>query len=156
MKELSTDIIQLFEKQGFGIISTLDKAGRIHCSVKGIVGIEKDGKVYVMDLYKETTFKNIQRNPIVSITAVDDNEFIGFTLKGKAKIVEREKIEDRIIKEWEDQVIQRISKRVIKNIRRARKHLSVPEALFPLPQYLIEVDVEDIVDLTPSSLKLET
>ena len=155
MRELSTDIIQLFEKQGFGIISTLDKDGNIHCSVKGIVGIGKDGKVYVMDLYKETTFKNIQRNPTMSITAVDDDEFIGFTLKGKAKIVEREKIEERIIKAWEDQIIQRISKRVIENIRKAKKDISVPEALFPLPQYLIEVDVEDIVDLTPAALKPE-
>jgi len=40
MVELPSEIIEFFHKQGFVIVSTLDSQGKIHCSAKGIVGIE--------------------------------------------------------------------------------------------------------------------
>lgn len=153
MQTLSDDLVNFLERQGFSIVSTLDADGKIHCAAKGIVGIEKNGKVFLIDLYKAETFKNLQRNPTISITSVDEHLFMGYTLKGKAKIVERDKIKSHIIKAWEERVIKRISKRVIKSIKDYRKSGHHPEAKFPHPEYLIEVDVEDVVDLTPSRLK---
>jgi hypothetical protein len=107
----------------------------------------------LIDLYRANTYRNLQERPTISITAVDEHLFIGYNLKGKAKIVEREKIKKHIIKKWEEHLIKRISKRLIKNIKEDRRSSHHPEARFPLPQYLIEVDVEDIVDLTPHHLK---
>ncbi len=153
MKVLTDDVVNFLEKQGFSIVSTLDAKGKIHCAAKGIVGIEKQGKVFLIDLYKAETFRNLQRNPIVSITSIDEHMFMGYTLKGKAKIVERSKIKAHIIKAWEERVIQRISKRVIKSIKDYRKSGHHPEAKFPHPEYLIEMSVEDVVDLTPAHLK---
>ena len=153
MKTLSDDIVNFLERQGFSIVSTLDANGRIHCSAKGIVGIEKKGKVFLIDLYKAETFKNLQRNPTISITSIDEHLFMGYTLKGTAKIVDRDRIKSHIIKAWEERVIQRISKRVIKSIKDYKKSGHHPEAKFPYPEYLIEVDVEDVVDLTPAHLK---
>ncbi|MFA5008082.1 MAG: pyridoxamine 5'-phosphate oxidase family protein [Candidatus Omnitrophota bacterium] len=153
MKILSDDVINFLERQSFGIVSTLDADGKIHCAAKGIVGIEKKGKVFLVDLYKAETFKNLQRNPTISITFIDEHMFIGYTLKGRAKIVERNKIKNHIIKTWEERVIQRISKRVIKSIKDYKKSGHHPEAKFPHPEYLIEVDVENIVDLAPAQLK---
>ena len=153
MKILSDDIINFFEKQGFSIVSTLDADGKIHCAAKGIVGIEKQGKVFLIDLYKAETFKNLQRNPTVSITSVDEHLFMGYTLKGTAKIVDRDRIKSHIIKAWEERVIQIISKRVVKSIKDYKKSGHHPEAKFPHPEYLIEMDVKDVVDLTPAHLK---
>lgn len=153
MQILSDDIVNFLERQGFSIVSTLDADGRIHCAAKGIVGIDKKGKVFLIDLYKAETFKNLQRNPTISITSIDEHLFMGYTLKGKAKIVDRSKIKSHIIKAWEERVIARISKRVIKSIKDYRKSGHHPEAKFPHPEYLIEIDVESIVDLTPSHLK---
>lgn len=151
--KLSQDIMSFFQEQGFVIISTLDSKGNIHCSAKGIAGIEQGGKVYLIDLYKANTFNNLQKNSTASIIAVDEHQFIGYTLKGKAKIVERAKIEKHIMKSWEDKVIQRISKRVITDVKADRKIDHHPEAKFPHPQYLIEVDVEEVIDLAPGHLK---
>jgi uncharacterized pyridoxamine 5'-phosphate oxidase family protein len=151
--EISREIVNFLEKQGFVIVSTLDFQGKIHCSAKGIVSIERKGKVYLIDLYRTHTFSNLKRNPTVSITAVDEHRFTGYTLKGKADIVEREKIEGHIIKKWEERVIQRISKRVIRNIKEERKFSAHPESRFPRPQYLIVVNIEEIVDLAPRHLK---
>jgi uncharacterized pyridoxamine 5'-phosphate oxidase family protein len=151
--KLHEDIVSFFKNQGFVIISTIDPKGYIHNAAKGIVGIESEGKIYLIDLYKATTFNNLKKNPTASITAIDERQFIGYTLKGKAKIVEREKIEEHIIKGWEDKVIQRISQRVIRDVKADRKIDHHPEAKFPSPQYLIEVDVEEVVDLAPGHLK---
>jgi len=153
VKEITEDIIHLFYKQGFVIVSTLDAQGSIHCAAKGIAGIEAEGKIYLIDLYRGKTFSNLKRNPTVSITAVDEDEFSGFTIKGKAKIVDREEIKDHIITSWEDKVVQRVSKRVIGHIKREKKSPHHPEAILPQPQYLIEVDVDSVVDLTPKNLK---
>lgn len=153
MKELSKDMVNFLEKQGFVIVSTLDPSGSIHCAAKGIVGIEEKGKIYLIDLYKAKTFENLQKDPTISITAVDEHLFTGYTLKGKAKIVDRNKIKSHIIKAWEERVIQRISKRLIKSLKDYKKSGNHPEAKFPYPQYLIEVDVDEVVDLTPAHLK---
>ena len=153
MKALTDNIVYFLQKQGFVIVSTLDSAGGIHCAAKGIVGIEKKGRVYIIDLYRGTTFNNLKNNPTISITAVDEHKFIGYTLKGKAGIVQRGEIKQHLVKKWEERVIQRISQRVIKNVRQSKKSFHHPEAHFPVPQYLIEVGVEEIIDLTPQQLK---
>jgi uncharacterized pyridoxamine 5'-phosphate oxidase family protein len=152
MQKLSPDIIHFFQKQGFVIVSTLDANGTIHCSAKGIVGIEEEGRIYLIDLYKANTFNNLQRNPLVSITAVNEHSFTGYTLKGEAKIIEREEIKEHIIKAWEDRVISRITKRVVKSVQTDKKSRLHPESRFPSPQYLIEIDVEKIIDLAPAHL----
>ena len=127
----------------------------IHCSAKGIVGIDEEGKVYLIDLYRANTFNNLKRDSTISITAVDEHQFMGYTLKGRARITEREKIEDHIINNWEERVIQRVSDRVIKNIKEEQKDSYQPEALFPQPQYLIEMEVDEVVNLTPDCLRKE-
>ena len=153
MRKITEDIAYLFHKQGFVVVSTLDSGKSIHCSAKGIAGIEAEGKIYLIDLYRGKTFSNLKRNPTISITAIDEDEFSGFTLKGKAKIVDREEIKDHIITSWEDKVVQRVSKRVIGHIKSEKKSPHHPEAIFPQLQYLIEVDVDSVVDLTPKKLK---
>ena len=151
--KLSSSTVYFFRRQRFIIVSTLDFQGKIHSSVKGIVGIEEEGKVYIIDLYRTTTFNNLKQNPAITITAVDEYNFKGYALKGMAKIVEREKIEGRFMEKWEAGVAERVSNRVIKNIKEDKKGSHHPEALFPQPQYLIEMEVEEAVDLTPGHLK---
>ena len=153
MKEIPKDIVVFLERQGFVIVSTLDKNGKIHCAAKGIAGIEKSGKIYMIDLYCRRTFANLKKNSTISITAIDDSRFEGYTLKGKGQIVKRDQIKDHIIKNWESKIVERISQRVIKNIKISKKSLHHPEARLPQPRYLIVMDVEDIVDLTPKHLK---
>ena len=152
MKIINEDIANCIHKQGFVVVSTLDENGSIHSSAKGVVGLEED-RVYLIDLYKARTFLNLERNPIITITAIDEHNFSGYALKGKAKIIEREKIKDHLIQEWEERVINRVSKRLIKNIKQDKGSQLHPESRFPTPQYLIEVKVQEIIDLAPAHLK---
>ena len=144
------NILNFFRKQSFVIVSTLDKNKRIHSVAKGIAKIE-DKKIYIMDLYKGNTYNNLKRNSIISITAIDEEVFVGYTLKGRGKIIEKEKIKKEFLEEWEKRVISRISKRLIKNLKKGslRYH---PEVKFPYPEYMIEFNIEEIVDLKPKHL----
>jgi len=155
MKKLKPEIIQFFQNQGCVVVSTLDHKGFSHSSCKGIVKIGAGGKIYLLDLYHAETYRNLKRNPRISITAFDEHKFRGYCLKGKAKIIRKDKLKPEIIKAWEDRITSRITQGLLKNIREERGHPAHPEALLPKPKYLIVMNVETVVDLTPPVLKEE-
>jgi uncharacterized pyridoxamine 5'-phosphate oxidase family protein len=150
---IAPDIVQFFHNQHFTIISTIDKKGCPHNSCKGIVEIDKSGRVYLLDLYMAGTYKNLKRNPHISITAVDEHKFIGYSLKGNAKIIPINKVKKRILKLWEDKITSRISHRLLKNVQGVKGHMTHPEALLPRPAYLIAVDIDEVIDLIPGHIK---
>ncbi len=149
-KELNQNIINLLTKQGFVIVSSINEDGAIHSSAKGVVGIEESGRIFIIDLYRARTYNNLKVNPRVTVTFVDEHKFEGYALQGQAKIVEKKDIAGSIIAEWEDRVIQRISKRMIRNLHNGSSSSHHPEASFPHPEQLIEINVEEIIDLAPS------
>jgi uncharacterized pyridoxamine 5'-phosphate oxidase family protein len=153
VKKLSEDIIKFFHNQGFVIVSTIDQHGTPHNSCKGIVKISRSGYIYLLDLYRARTYDNLKRDPRISITSVDEHKFRGYCLKGKAKVILAENLKSKIITEWENRITKRISRRLIRNIHGESGHTRHPEALLPRPEYLIVMQVTDIVDLTPHNLK---
>lgn len=150
---IKPDIVEFFHNQRYTVISTIDKKGYPHNSCKGIVQIDESGKAYLLDLYMARTYENLKANPNISITAVDEHKFMGYCLKGKAKIVQKNKFSKSILKLWEDKITSRISHRLLKNIKGEKGHQAHPEALLPTPTYLIVVDVKEIVDLIPGHIK---
>ncbi len=153
MKRLSEEIVYFFKKQSFIIVSSIDKDGTLHASCKGLVKINKNGRIYLLDLYRRRTFENLKRNPNISITAVNEHHFNGFCLKGKAELITVDKVKAHILKAWEEKIVDRITNRVLKNIHGEKGHLRHPESLLPKPAYMIMMQTEEIVDLTPAHIK---
>ena len=153
MKRLNDDIIQFFHNQGCVIVSTIDQDGFPHSACKGIVKINHDGRIYLLDLYLAKTYENLKRNPRISITAIDEHKFIGYCLKGKAEIIPDGKLKSDIIKSWENRITSRLTRRLLKNIREEKGHPRHPEILLPKPEYMIVMEVEEIIDLTPHHLR---
>jgi len=150
---LTEEICSFLHRQGFVIVSTIDKNGSINNSCKGIVRIEKTGRIYLMDLYIRRTFRNLRRNQNISITAVDEHGFAGYCLKGKARILKEKELEPGIIRDWEEKITSRITQRLIKNIKGEKGHPSHPEASLPKPKYVIRIEVQKVIDLIPASFK---
>ena len=150
---LNDELLQFLHKQHYMVISTIDKNGAIHNSCKGIVEIDQQGRIYLLDLYKQKTYANLKSNPNISLTAVDEHKFRGYSLKGKAKIITENKINKDIMKAWDKKITGRISQRIIKNIKGEKGHPKHPEMLLPKPEYIIEMDVKKVIDLTPHPLK---
>lgn len=153
MKRLSNEIIHFFHNQGCVIVSTVDKNGFPHSSCKGIVKINDNGRIYLLDLYRTKTYDNLRHNPHISITAIDEHKFMGYCLKGRAKMTPERKPSSQLIKAWEDRITSRLTQRLLKNIHEEKGHPRHPEILLPKPEYLIVMGVEEIVDLTPQHLK---
>ncbi|RJP29586.1 MAG: pyridoxamine 5'-phosphate oxidase family protein [Candidatus Omnitrophota bacterium] len=153
MAKITDSIKNFFENQNFVIISTIDKNGTLHNSCKGIIEIREHSKVYLLDLYKARTMVNLKNNPNIAITAVDEHKFKGYSIKGQARIINMQDCQPHVVKAWEAKLASRISQRVIKNMLSKKEHPLHPEALLPKPEYVIEVVIHDVIDLTPHNLK---
>ena len=155
MQQIPTGVIDFLRTQGFVIVSSIDKNGFPHSSCKDIVKIDSSGKIYLIDVYYGLTAENIRNNPRVSISAVDEHKFIGFCLKGKAKIMLDDEISQEFIKSWEDNITSRLTKRLLNNLAQDKSRAHHPEASLPRPKQLISIEVEEIVNLAPQYLKKE-
>ena len=153
MKKIPENIINFLRSQGFVVVSSIDNEGRPHNSCKGIIEIDKKGIIYLLDLYMAKTYKNLKRRPLISITAVDEHRFKGYCLKGKARIINKDILNSKQIKSWDDKITSRLSQRVLKNIRGEKGHPQHPELSLPIPKYMIAIEVQEIVDLTPQQIK---
>jgi len=151
--KLNDEITHFLCRQNYTVISTIDKDGYVHNSCKGIVRIDDNGAIYLLDLYKQRTYENLTNNPVISLTVVDEHKFKGYSLKGKAELISAENMTDDIILAWDKKISGRISHRILKNIKGEKGHHSHPEALLPKPEYIIKMKADKVVDLTPHSLK---
>lgn len=149
MIRVPEEIIWFFEKQDFVIVSTVDGGDGPHCACKGLLKISPEGKFYIMDLFRGNTFRNLKSNPRMSITAVDQHQFKGYCLKGKVRLIPREKIPDSIMKAWRRRIHSRITSRIIRNIHGESGHGHHPELQLPDPKYIIVMELEEILNLVP-------
>lgn len=156
MEKLSKGVAVFFQKQPYTVVTTIDKKGRPHNACKGIVYIDTSGRLFLLDLYREKTHNNLEQNPHISITAVDEHKFIGYSLKGIARVARRKDLTPHLKRAWELKITKRISHRLLKNIRGEKGHPLHPEAFLPKPEYLIEVDIKEVIDLTPRHIKKKT
>lgn len=153
MIKLNDEIIHFFQRQDFVIVSTIDKNGVPHSACKGILHLDPLGRVYLLDVYLEETRRNMEKNPKISITAVEGHKFKGYCLKGQAQLLEQAQLTPEIIKAWEEKITERISQRLLRNLHGEKGHPRHPEALLPDPKYIFILNVEEIIDLTPRHLK---
>ena len=153
MKQLSAIIIDFLHTQDFVVVSSIDKNGFPHSSCKAIVKIDPAGEIYLIDVYFGVTIENIERNPYISISAVDEHKFIGYCLKGKARKMQDDFISQEMIKIWEDNITSRLAKRLLKNLVQGQGQRHHPEASLPQPKPLIVLEVEQIVNLAPDHLR---
>jgi predicted pyridoxine 5'-phosphate oxidase superfamily flavin-nucleotide-binding protein len=153
MKRLNDDIMDFFKKQSFVIVTTLDPDGTPHDSCKDIIRLSRDGRIYVLDLYMRKTFQNLENNPNMCVAQVDEHRFSGYCLKGKGRIIKIERLRAQVNKIWQKKMNSRIVNRIIRNIHDEKGHPAVPETLLPRPEYMIVMDVNEVIDLTPGHIK---
>jgi predicted pyridoxine 5'-phosphate oxidase superfamily flavin-nucleotide-binding protein len=144
-------VVEFFHKQNFVIVSTVGPNNVPHNACKGIVEIDRNGIVYILDLYRRKTLSNLKRNPNISITAVDEHRFMGYCLKGIATVIDKKWLNPSIVRAWEKRLAKRITRRLLKNIHEEEQkgHGRHPESILPKPEYMISMEVNEIVELVP-------
>ena len=145
---LPEEVVSFFRKQSYVIFSTVDGNGRPHSVAKGVVDIEEKGAVILLDLYRGLTRANLIENANASITAIDEREFAGYTLKGRAVIIELDGLTDAVREKWRMLLKTRISRRIIRNVRSEIAGTTHHEAHLPEPEYVIAFKCSEVVDLS--------
>ncbi len=153
MKQIPVAVTEFLRIQGFVTVSSIDKGGFPHSSCKDIVKIDPAGRIYLIDAYQGETAGNIKRNPRINISAVDEHKFIGYCLKGRARVMPEGEISQEFIKSWEKNITTRLAKRLLHNLAQDKALAHHPEASLPHPRHLIVIIVEEIVNLTPRYLR---
>jgi uncharacterized pyridoxamine 5'-phosphate oxidase family protein len=153
MVKLNNEVYDFFKNQTFVIVTTLDPDGSPHDSCKDIIRISRGGRVYLLDLYLKATFNNLKNNPRMCIAQVDEESFAGYCLKGTGKSVKIKKLTPLIMSVWQRKITARITNRIINNLRKEKGQKVHPESLLPRPEYIIVMDVKEIIDLTPQHIK---
>ena len=149
--KLSSEIVDFLKTKKIVSVATFDSRNNIHISIKAVIEADKEGKVYIFDLYRGQTYRNLKRNPTITISTLSESQFKGYALSGKAEIISLAKAGKNLQRNWDENIVKRISHRLIRNIKRGHKSLKHPEAEFPSPKYLILVKVSKVVNLAKFS-----
>ena len=112
-------------------IATADLSGKPNCALKMIVDVVPPNVVLLLDYHYTTTYANIMANPQVSLSFMDDREFIGYRMTGKAEIVTHGPEYDDAKGRWEKRLIGYETDRII---ARMRGHHSSRESESSLPK----------------------
>jgi predicted pyridoxine 5'-phosphate oxidase superfamily flavin-nucleotide-binding protein len=154
MIKLTNEVYDFFKNQTFVIVTTLDPDGSPHDSCKDIIRISRGGRIYLLDLYLKSTFNNLKNNSKMCIAQVNEESFTGYCLKGTGKSVKIKRLTPGIMSVWQRKITARITNRIINNLKKEKGQKSVhPESLLPRPEYIIVLDVKEIIDLTPQHIK---
>jgi len=157
LKSVSKDVARFLERQHHVVVSTIDGRGRIHCSAKGVVKVDERGVVFLVDVYRGQTRRNLMRRANMTVTAIDEHHFIGYSLKGEGTIVGKRTVEKHLLRKWEERIVSRIAARLIRNLQNNASRAAVhPEARLPGLRHLIVMHVSSVVDLTPGHLRRKT
>lgn len=154
MVYIPEDAARLLDKQHFVIISSVNRKGDVDSAAKAIIEVDPKGRICVLDLYRGRTYKNISKNPRVTLTAIDERRFRGYSIKGKARVVNDRALPKKKLSAWQDKIAKRIARRLINHVKEETPdHEDIPEARFPFPKHIIEIDVSEIVDIAPHRAK---
>ncbi|MCX6357729.1 MAG: pyridoxamine 5'-phosphate oxidase family protein [Candidatus Aureabacteria bacterium] len=153
MKRLSPEHIRFLNRQPYVILSTIGEDGIPHSACKGIVRVRREGELYLLDLYRGATCRNLARDPRMSVTVVDEHSFRGYCMKGRGRAAAAADIPPGLIRSWERKLSGRITRRIIQSVRGEKGHPRHPEALLPQPKYLIVMDIAEIIDLAPGHIR---
>ncbi len=152
MIPIPEQVINFIRDKGYVIITTLDENGCPHSACKGFIKIDRAGQFFIMDLYKQRTYANLLRNPVISATIADEHQFTGYCLKGRAKIIWEKSLTPSVFKAWENRLTHRLTRRVLNLMSGGPASPSYAEEAMPPPQYLLVMEVEEIVDLAPREI----
>ncbi len=115
--------VQEFLNGKMAWVATATSAGMPNATPKGSVKVIDDEHVVFADLFSRKTRENLQANPQVAITVVDEETFKGYQIKGSAEMLESGPLFEQMAEELK----------------------KAPMELPPL-QYAVHITVESVYD----------
>ena len=152
---LEENVANFLRSQEFINIATCDLDNIPNVAPKFLLNIEANS-IYLVDYVLGKTYRNLNINPKVSISTMNLDTLTGYQINGFAKILNKGKKFDKLIKEYHKKQVQFSVTRLINSVRSQDRSKGF-EASLPDKVVIIEIRVEEIVEiLTTGSLKRKT
>ena len=145
---IDKSIEALIESREFISVASCDLEGNPNAAPKFLLKVEKD-HIYLVDYIIGRTFQNLQINPRVSLSFIDNATLIGYQINGKAQIIDAREEYKQIVAQLEDKQIDLSIKRVIEGVTKGQAHKAY-EVAIPEQFVILKIKIEEIVQIRPS------
>ncbi len=148
-EKIPPGLVQLLQKTDFISVGTADEHGQPSVANKFILKIEGNS-VYIVDLIKGRTWRNLQYNPLISLTVMDEDNLRNYQINGTASVLEAGSELDRLLAEFADKQVLFATDRIISGVQQLKPH---KEQVFPSVQAKVvyKVTVNEVVEVGPTA-----
>lgn len=115
------DLKKLLEGKEFLSVATCGPDGMPNAAPKFLLKVEGH-TIWLVDYTIGKTWRNLLRNPRVSLSFMDAKMLLGYQLNGTVKIIEKGRIYDRMCNEMIDKEIRLTAQHIIEAVRGNAKH----------------------------------
>lgn len=142
-----TELLGLLEKREFISVATCDLKGRPNAAPKFILKADHEN-IYLIDYTIGMTYDNLKLNPRVSMSFIDPRSLKGYQLNGKATIIEKGRLYDKMRKEMLEKEIRLTAEHIIQDIRGEARHDTFEVGLSE--KYVVfKLTVYEVVEIGP-------
>lgn len=120
MPKIREKIEQLLEKREFVSVATATKQGHPNTAPKFFFRAKGDF-IYLIDYVIGKTVANLKENPLVSVSFMDLDSLEAYRLNGKAQIIEKGKVFDKIFEDWNKKLLKFSTDRVLEAVKTGKK-----------------------------------
>ncbi len=115
--------VQEFVKNKLAWVATASPDGVPNTTPKGSVQVIDDEHLVFADLFSLKTRDNLQKNPKVAVTIIDQEKYKGYQFKGSAQLVDSGPIFDQMVEQLKKAPMQ-----------------------LPHPKYVVIITVDSVYD----------
>jgi len=148
-EKIPLGLVQLLQKTDFISVGTADEHGQPSVANKFILKIEGNS-VYIVDLIKGRTWRNLQYNPLISLTVMDEDNLRNYQINGTASVLEAGSELDRLLAEFADKQVLFATDRIISGVQQLKPH---KDQVFSSVQARVvyKVTVSEVVEVGPTA-----
>jgi len=149
MKPILNDALRRFlETKEFINIATCDFSSRPNVAPKFLITI-KDDFIYLADYVLGRTLKNLELNPLVSLSVMRIESLTGYQLNGMGAVLSDGAEYKKIFREMSKKQLDLSAKRIAEGVHSERPHENF-EVELPERVVVIKIKVEEVVRIGPS------
>jgi len=115
--------VQEFVKNKMAWVATASPDGTPNVTPKGSVRVLDDEHLIFADLFSLKTGDNLQKNPKVAVTVIDEKKYKGYQLKGAAQLVDSGPVFNQVVEQLKKAPMQ-----------------------LPHPKYVVIITVDSVYD----------
>ena len=121
MPTITDKIVEILEKRQFVSVATATPDGQPNTAPKFFFRAKGDF-MYLLDYVLGKTVINLEENPRVSVSFMDLDSLEAYRLNGTAKLIQKGKVFEKILKEWDKKLIKMATTRVIEGVQTGKSH----------------------------------